>query len=68
MARVTRYRTDPDLCEVLVTRSTETLQWMRRQGLRFVPSSIHTFNVGGRRMVWAAWPWKLRRSLAWLMC
>jgi len=52
MARVTRYRTNPDLCEVLVMRSTDTLQWMQRQGIRFVPSTIHTFNVGGHRTFW----------------
>jgi tricarballylate dehydrogenase len=50
MARVTRYRTHPDLCEVLVTRSRDTLNWMRTQGMRFEPSfHIHSFNVGGRR-------------------
>jgi tricarballylate dehydrogenase len=38
MARVTRYRTNPDLCEVLVTRSRETVRWVREQGLRFIPA------------------------------
>src|SRR5271154_1979228 len=28
MGRVTEYRTDPDLCEILVTRSKETMRWM----------------------------------------
>src|SRR4051794_9705290 len=37
MGRVTDYRTDPDLCERLVTRSRETLFWMRDQGVRFQP-------------------------------
>src|SRR3990172_658164 len=38
MARVTRYRTHPDLCEVLVTRSSETLHWLRAQGIRYIPA------------------------------
>src|SRR3546814_2861711 len=37
MFRVTQYRTDPDLCETLVTRSFETMQWMRAKGIRFMP-------------------------------
>ena len=37
MGRVTQYRADPDLLEVLVTRSRPTLAWMRRNGVRFEP-------------------------------
>ncbi len=37
MARVTQHRTDPALAETLVTRSFETLQWMRDNGVRFMP-------------------------------
>ena len=37
MGRVTEYRTDPDLCELLVTRSKETMRWMQKKGIRFVP-------------------------------
>ena len=37
MGRVTEYRTDPDLCEVLVKRSKETLLWMRGKGVRWIP-------------------------------
>lgn len=29
MARATEYRCDPDLTEILVKRSLETLEWMR---------------------------------------
>jgi len=35
MGRITQYRTDPDLCEILVTKSLETLIWMRQKGVRF---------------------------------
>src|SRR3954470_7929574 len=37
MARVTQYRTDPDLCELLVDRSRDTMCWLRAHGVRFLP-------------------------------
>ena len=37
MFRVTRYRTDPTLCELLVRRSFETMKWLRAKGVRFQP-------------------------------
>lgn len=38
MARVTEYRTDPDLAEALVRRSREAMGWLHSKGVRFVPS------------------------------
>jgi len=35
IARVTEYRCDPDLTEILVKESFPTALWMRKQGLRF---------------------------------
>jgi len=35
MGRVTEYRTDPDLCELLVRQSRATMRWMRERGVRF---------------------------------
>ena len=37
MGRVTEYRADPELVEVLVRRSRDTLRWMRARGVRFAP-------------------------------
>jgi tricarballylate dehydrogenase len=37
MARVTQYRTDPDLCELLVDRSRDTMRWLHAHGVRFLP-------------------------------
>src|SRR5579871_576492 len=37
MGRVTEYRTDPELCELLVTQSRDTMRWLQRQGVRFLP-------------------------------
>jgi len=35
MGRLTQYRCDPDLTEVLVRQSFDTVLWMRRKGVRF---------------------------------
>jgi tricarballylate dehydrogenase len=38
MGRVTQYQCDPDLTEILVRSSTDTVQWLcRTTGIRFVP-------------------------------
>ncbi len=34
--RLTSFRTDPDLSEILVTRSLDTMAWLRSKGARFV--------------------------------
>lgn len=53
MARITQYRTDPDLCEILVRGSRETLRWMRDQGIRFMPNfGRQAFRVDGRFKFW----------------
>lgn len=53
IGRVTEYRTDPDLAEVLVKRSYETLQWMRGHGVRFYPIyGRQAYNVDGRFTFW----------------
>jgi len=49
MGRITNYRTDPDLCEVLVTNSHDTVVWLRRQGVRFQASfGRQAVKVNGR--------------------
>ena len=53
MARVTEYRANPDLVEVLVRESLPTLEWMRGKGVRFMPMfGRQAFEVGGRRRFW----------------
>ncbi len=37
MARVTQFRTDPDLCEMLITQSYDSLKWMQTKGVKFLP-------------------------------
>ncbi len=49
LGRVTEYRIDPDLAEVIVTRSTETVEWIRQKGVRFAPMyGNKTFKHEGR--------------------
>ena len=53
MARVTQYRADPDMVELLVTKSRETLLWMRAKGVRFAPIwGRQAFRVDGRFRFW----------------
>jgi tricarballylate dehydrogenase len=53
MGRVTEYRTDPDLCELLVTRSKSTMRWMRDKGVRFVPIwGRQAYKIGGKFKFW----------------
>ena len=53
MGRVTEYRTDPDLCEILVTRSKPTMRWMRDKGVRFMPIwGRQAYKIGGMFKFW----------------
>ena len=53
MGRITQYRCDPDLTEVLVKRSFDTLSWMRAKGVRFAPIwGRQAFKVDGRFRFW----------------
>jgi tricarballylate dehydrogenase len=53
MGRVTEYRTDPDLCEILVKRSKETMHWMRDKGIRFLPLwGRQAYKIGGKFKFW----------------
>ncbi len=53
MARMTQYRSDPDLTEILVENSFATISWMRAQGVRFMPMyGRQAFNVDGKFKFW----------------
>jgi tricarballylate dehydrogenase len=53
MARVTEYRCDPDLTELLVKRSLPTVEWMRSKGVRFTAAwGRQAFNIGGKFKFW----------------
>ena len=53
MGRVTEYRTDPDLCELLVRQSREATMWMRGKGVRFQPIyGRQAFKIGDRFKFW----------------
>ena len=53
MGRVTEYRCDPDMAEILVTRSRETMVWMRSKGIRFQPSlGRQAYKVDGKFRFW----------------
>jgi len=49
LGRITQYYIDPDLAEVIVHKSTDTVHWMRERGIRFLPNyGRQAYNVGGR--------------------
>jgi tricarballylate dehydrogenase len=53
MARVTAYRANPELVQIIVSRSHETLTWMRTKGIRFMPMfARQAFKVGDRFRFW----------------
>jgi tricarballylate dehydrogenase len=53
MARVTEYRCDPDLTELLVKESFPAALWMRSKGVRFTAAwGRQAFNIGGRFKFW----------------
>jgi tricarballylate dehydrogenase len=53
MFRVTRYRTDPELCEHLVTQSFDAITWLRGKGVRFAPIyGRQAFKIDGKFKFW----------------
>jgi tricarballylate dehydrogenase len=53
MFRVTRNRTDPELCEILVRRSFETMRWLHGKGVKFAPIwGRQAFKVDGKFKFW----------------
>jgi tricarballylate dehydrogenase len=53
MGRLTEYRCDPDLTEILVKQSLPTVEWMRAKGVRFTAAwGRQAFNIGGKFKFW----------------
>ena len=53
MFRVTEFRCDPDLVEVLVKNSLDTVRWLRHKGVRFIPMyGRQAFKVDGKFRFW----------------
>src|SRR5207248_1900161 len=53
LGRVTEYRSYPELSELLVRRSFDTLRWMRDKGVRFAPMyGRQAFKAGDRMRFW----------------
>lgn len=53
MAMVTQNRANPDMVELLVTKSFDTLNWMREKGVRFIPIyGRQAFKIDGKFKFW----------------
>src|ERR1700751_4673689 len=57
MARVTQHHADPDLVELLVTKSFDSLNWMRSKGVRLIPIyGRQAFKIEGKFKFWGGLP------------
>ncbi len=55
--RLTQFRTDPELSEILVRRSLDTMVWLREKGVRFVPNyGRQSAMVNGKRRFFGRLP------------
>jgi tricarballylate dehydrogenase len=53
MYELTEYRTDPELCEILVRSSLETAKWVSRQGVKLQPGlGRQAYKVAGKFKFW----------------
>ena len=53
MARITQNHADPDLVELLVTRSFDSLNWLRQKGVRLIPIyGRQAFKIDGKFKFW----------------
>lgn len=53
IARLGEYQGDPDLIDLVATKSRETLRWMRSLGVRFVPAyGGQSFELNGQHIFW----------------
>ncbi len=53
MFELTEYRTDPELCELLVKSSFETAKWVSRQGVKLHPGlGRQAYKVDGKFKFW----------------
>jgi len=53
LGRLTDYKSNPDMAELLITKSQETLLWMRGKGIRFAPMySRQAFKHEGKFVFW----------------
>ncbi len=53
MGRVTEYRCDPELTELLISNSRSAMRWMRGKGVRFLPIyGKQAFKIDGKFKFW----------------
>ncbi len=53
LGRITEYRTNPDLAEILIRQSFATLKWMQGNGVRFMPMyKRQAFKIDGKFRFW----------------
>jgi tricarballylate dehydrogenase len=69
LARITEYRADPDLGDLLVSRSYETLRWLVEQGVRFTPTyGRQAYRVGEKLRFWGGVPLEVSGRVRYAAC
>jgi tricarballylate dehydrogenase len=57
LARVTQYRTSPDLADILVKESKDAVFWLVDKGVRFLPKyGRQAFKIDGKFVFWGGVP------------
>lgn len=53
LGRLTQYFIDPDLAETIVEGSADTVRWLQRMGIRFMPNyGRQAYNINGHFKFW----------------
>ena len=49
LGRITQYQSDPELADVLIHNSADTVDWLHKLGVRFIPNyGRQAFKIDGR--------------------
>jgi tricarballylate dehydrogenase len=53
LGRLTQYFIDPDLAETIVDNSNDTVMWLQKKGVRYMPNyGRQAYNINGRFKFW----------------
>ncbi len=62
LMRVTQNKSNPELAEHLVTKSYETILWMKEQGVKFELNENQFFEKEGKKTFWGGLPVKTHKK------
>ena len=62
LMKVTQGKSNPELAEHLISKSYDTIQWMKKQGVSFVMNENQYFEKDGKKTFWGGLPVKTERK------